>query len=338
MDFKKKLIILGSILGGLVVLFVIGVIASSIGQGSQEAKVFPDLKTDVIGRVLIEDKTARLEFSKAEGSWWLVANKTKFIAAKERLESLMKSFAELRKSKIASTNKETWSSFNVDEKNAFHVVLSDANGAPAADCYFGKAGATSYSQYIRVAGKEEVIQANLHVENSTSLKDWVERRLFTDEFAIDDIERVSLKSNMIFIDSAKGTEAVYHPVSLVFVQSAQKKDNTIVWKLSGNEDYPLSPVKVNQLVASFLRFNAENIVIPPEDLKVNRSSPLGSIEVRLKNGTMYTLYLLDSLPSDPNSYYITNQDKKYIYVSSNISLKDIFKGLETLVDAGALLK
>jgi hypothetical protein len=337
MDFKKKLVIYGSILLGLAVLFAVGTIVQALSLEPQGQKVFAQLKTDAVEKIEVTDRTGKLEIAKGagqNGAWQILAGGKQYDASKSAVDGLLANFADVRKLDVVTGNKDNWPSFNVDDANAVHIVLAGAGGAALAECWFGKGGATSFSQYVRLPGSPDVIQTDLRVEKTALLKDWVERRLFGAGFYVDDVERVLVKTSLVFGGDAK--PAVQH-LAYTLVPGDKNKEGYTTWKLAENEKLPLAPQKVSTFVNAMAGFTGDDVVQDPEELKLDPSRALGSIVVRLKKGQSYTLYLLGRAAGDPNTFYVTNQDDKYVYTSNNWSLQGLFGGANEIIDTTALL-
>jgi hypothetical protein len=238
----------------------------------------------------------------------------------------------MRRQSSAGTGRDTWAAFSVDDASAAKISLYDASGTVQAACFFGKGGSTSFSQYVRLPGGDEVIQIDSRIEKTTLLKDWVERRLFPD-FAADDVARVVVNTTLIFSDKA---EPVKRAIAYTLVQGEKDKDGGNTWKITEDERLPLAGAAVNGFISSLSRFTAENVVESPQDL--DQQHPLGSVTVTLKSGVTYTLFLLDKAPDGKDVFYVTNQDHRHVYTVGNWTLKDIFRqGVDSFIDAKALL-
>jgi hypothetical protein len=334
LDFKKKLLIYGAILGVLVVLFVIGVVVQAVSQEPRGEKIFGQLKTDAVEKITVTDKTGSLAIAKEGAAWKIALGAKKFDAAKTAVDTLLSGMADLRKKNTASTNKDAWTTFNVDDANAVRIVLSGAGGSVLADCYFGKGGVTSLSQYIRLPGGPDVIQTDSRIEKTTQLKEWVERRLFPESFYVDDVERVLVKTNLVFNDQA---QSLAQNLAYTLVPGEKNKEGYTTWKIQENDKLPVSPQKTSSFISAVAGFNADDVVQEPEKLNLDLTRPMGSIAVRLKSGKTYTISLLAKTASDPNSFYIANQDATYIYTGNNWNLKSLFGPWQSLIDTEALL-
>jgi hypothetical protein len=334
LDFKKKLLIYGAILAVLIVLFVVGVVVQAVSLEPQGEKIFAQLKTDAVEKITVTDKAGSLTVAREGASWKIALGAKTFDAAKTAVDSLLSGVAEVRKKNTASSNKDTWTTFNVDDANAVHIVLSGAGGTVLADCYFGKGGATSLSQYIRLPGGPDVIQIDSRIEKTTQLKEWVERRLFPEGFYVDDVERVLVKTNLVFNEQA---QSLAQNLAYTLVPGEKNKEGYTTWKIQENDRLPVSPQKTSSFVSAVAGFNADDVVQEPEKLNLDMTRPIGSIAVRLKTGKTYTISLLAKTAADPNSFYIVNQDAKYIYTGNNWNLKGLFGSWQTLIDTEALL-
>lgn len=334
MDFKKQLIVYASILGVLVVLFVVGAVVQAASMGPQGEKVFPQFSADAAAKITVTDQKGAVEVDKAGGGWRVAVGGKTFDASKTAIDTLLKNFADVRKRDVVTANKDKWLDFNVDESHAVRVVVAAADGKPLADCYFGKGGTTSFSQYVRLPGAPDVIQTDVRIEKTTALKEWAEMRLFPDAFYVDDIDRILYKTSLVFNDQAK---SFTHDLAYTLIPGEKNKEGYTTWKIAESERFPISPQKVSSLANSIAGFAGDDLVQDPAKLKLDPAHPAGSVAVRLKSGKTYTLSLLGSVAGEPDSYYVTNQDAKYIYTANNFGLRAIFSDASALIDPGALL-
>ncbi len=300
----------------------------------QGEKLFAQLKTDAVARITVTDPKGKLEVAKEGGSWKVTAGGKTFDASKTAIETLLKNFADVRERNVVTSNKDAWKDFNVDDANAVRIVLSGADGAALADCFFGKGGTTSFSQYARLSSSPDVVQTDVRVEKTTSLKEWAELRLFPESFYVDDVERILFKSALLFNDQGK---TFARNLSMTFVPGEKNKEGYATWKLVESERFPLSPQKMSNFVNAIVGLTADDVVPDPEKLKLDPAHPAGSVAVRLKSGQTRTLSLLGVVAGDPASFYITNQDAKYIYTASNWTLRAVFADASTLLDVEAAL-
>src|SRR3989304_7404925 len=101
MDFKKKLIISSSILGGLIVLFVIGTAAAAINRAPQGEILFPDFKADAIVSITVTDQNGVIELDKTQGDWNIRSAGKNYEADRTTIGNLVNNIADLRKNNIA---------------------------------------------------------------------------------------------------------------------------------------------------------------------------------------------------------------------------------------------
>jgi hypothetical protein len=222
----------------------------------------------------------------------------------------------------------------VDASSAVRITLADSAGAVQAECFFGKGGSTSFSQYVRLPSADDVIQINSRIEKTVRLKEWVERRLFGDFYGADAVQ-VTVETSLVFSDDAK---PLRRHIGYTLVQGEKGENDQETWKVLEDDRLPLSTSPVNGFISSISRFTADNVVKEPESLGLDPQKPLGSVVVALKSGTSYTLFLLGEAESEEDVFYVTNQEHDYIYTAGKWALKDIFRqGIDSFIDTQALL-
>ncbi len=334
MDFRKKLIVYASILGVLVVLFVVGTAARASALVPQGTPLFPAFKSDEVAKITVTDKSGKIEIEKSGDAWTILADGRQFDASKKNVQALLDNFKDVRKNMIVTTDKSKWLQFNVDPADAVHMVLASASGATLAECWFGKGGTTSFTQFVRLPGDPAVIQTDLRIEKTSALKEWAQMRLFPEPFYVADVESLTLKTSLVFDQHAKGYA---QHLAFTLVAGEKDKQGEPTWKMSESERLPISSSKVSNLINSVVGLTGDTLVVDPGKLKLDPAKPLGSIQIRLKSGKTATLSLLGKVADNPDSYYVTNQDAKYIYTLSNWSLSSIFGDPSELLDVEAAL-
>lgn len=334
MDFKKKLIISGTVLGVLVVLFIVGQIAAALRNAPTGEVLFPAFKPDLVASIAITDKNGAIELRKAGDDWQILSGGRSFDLDESRVEAILTGVADLRKNQVASSRPETWGDFSVDEAQAVRLVLRKADGTALVDCFLGKAGTTSFSQYLRLAGENEVIQANSRFDYTTNLKDWVQLGLFPDLLQTDSVAAISIASNISFLDTETGIEAAERPVSVSLVNTGEVKEEKPVWQARGNEGLPVSADKVTSFISAFANFTAEDVVVDPAAANIDETAvPLGAITLTLADKTTWTLVLVAGVEGDKTRFYVKRGDGRYYYIATDWSLRSLFTGLESFIEA-----
>jgi len=339
MDYQRKLMISSSILGGLIVLFLIGSIIGAVGVAPEGKILFPEFKGGSVVSIKVTDKNGSLTVSKeSDETWRIHYNENTFEPNQLTVGMLIKNLSDLRQTNEITANPEAWSNFNVDETDAVRYVVTEADGTVSVDAYFGKRGPTSFSQYVRCAGSDTVLQTDYNIEQTAALKDWVELRLFPDTIKIEEVSEISIQSRVAFFQGDSGIDAKPNTIALTIIPTGDIVDEKPVWQIKGYANIPLSYDKIVSYINMLNGFAGRDIVADPQSADISPDDrPLGSVTIRLKNGAADTLFLLTAVPGDDQLYYVTNQNRKYVYVQEDWTIRNLIKGAEGFVDEAALL-
>jgi len=339
MDFKKKLLIYSSILGFLVVVFIITSIIRAVTSVPEGEILFPGFKSEAVRTVSLKDKSGGIEFKKTGEEWEILYAGKIFEPDKSKLDQLITAFIDLRKTKVVSSQRANWPNFGLDDEQALHLVLRYADNSVAVDCYLGKGATTSSSQYLRLANAEEVLQVDNRLSYVTSLKSWVKLRLFPEGITVESVKRIDVKAAMSFESREGNLIPVKRNVSFALVNTGEKKEEKIVWQVEGKSQLPISSDKVSNLINSFQGFYADDVVVDPasEGLGLDQS-PLGTVSLTLSDGKSYSFELLQASNKEKGKYFVRSAGSKYVYTSTDWGVRNLVNGLEAYLEEGVLLK
>jgi hypothetical protein len=110
------------------------------------------------GYVLIKQGTREVELTKTDGKWFVQLPGKLFPAVPEDAADLLNYFFNLKPESVVDEGDKTFTSYNVDDVNAVHVLIYAKKGEakPLVDMYMGKSGSDYYSVYARKAGGNQV--------------------------------------------------------------------------------------------------------------------------------------------------------------------------------------
>lgn len=339
MDFKRKLLIYSSMLGLLTLIFIIASLIRALTSAPEGEILFPGFKSEAVRAVSLTDKSGSIELKKTGEEWEILYQGKVFEPDKSRLDQLITTFIDLRKTKVVSSQRANWPNFAIDEEQALHLVLRYADNSVAVDCYLGKGATTSSSQYLRLANAEEVLQVDKRLSYATSLKSWVKLRLFPEGITAETVKRVEVQSKISFESREGNLIPVKRNLSFVLVNTGEKKEEKLVWQVEGKTQLPLSSDKVSNLINSFGGFYADDVVVDPVSQGLDlEQTPLGTVTLTLTDGKSYGFELLQASSKEKGKYFVRSVGSKYIFTSTDWGVRNLVNGLEAYLEEGVLLK
>ncbi|RPJ07936.1 MAG: DUF4340 domain-containing protein [Spirochaetaceae bacterium] len=330
MNFKEKVKALGAVLGVLVLLFVIGIITRSITYASQAEPLFAQTDKAEVQKITLTDKDGSIEFTKHDSEWDIIKDGITLPGSKDAIDGLAGSITGTRKSRIATEKKENWEQYAVDDKSATHVVLSDAKGT-VIDIYLGKSAEDGVSQFVRIAGKDQVIQTVDRLMYSSKTREWINHAMIPQDIKVGEIDKISVRSILGFDQSGNLDLVNWHsPQNYTVFQTI--KDGKPSYALHGNSTLQISQARITDLLYNVINFNNEDIVLDTKGLSLSLSLPLAEITLSLNGGKTYTIAVVGYSRENNAVVYVTDKINPSVYSVMAWNINRVLPKLESLVE------
>lgn len=211
-------------------------------------------------------------------NWYVITPSRKYNADKTKFDTLLEKINNFKLLEIVSKEKDSFTTYNVDENNAFKVKIVTKQKPVNTILWLGKTGGFTYDEiYVRVNNRPEVYLAK------GLLVDDIKKRFY--EYC----NKTILKSkidNINFIQVKTEGKTYQYKKEL--------KDSTTVWinlKTAKQVDYN----KVDNYLRFFDEFVGDSIVEP---VNFDFSQLKLQVETLLKydDGTEVVLYFYDKIP------------------------------------------
>jgi len=335
MDFKKKTIGLLSILGILIIAYILTFVfspESSYKRGSQWTP-FED-KTGAYTTEQIIEINKSIKLVKELDKWYVDddANQRKLPAKTARIEDLLKALETKGNYPVRSKNPDSFKNFGLDADSAQSIFIEDGDSI-LAGFYFGNTDVGSREIYLRrvdgaledtsgVRSGEDIFSTYLS-GNRTS---WTDTRLFKNHDAngltVDSIQTVEVQLNVTSEDNS--------PIKA-------KEDYTLIrgsnntWKFSQDPKINVDSSKVESLLRSALDAEADDYA----PVGFEEKAVLGKLVLIDDKGASHTISLGDKLNG---KYRATVSDDKengndFTYLLSDWSVQRLFPAKESLYGA-----
>jgi hypothetical protein len=335
MDFRSKVILLCSILGGLILMLFLGSFFSAESIRAREAAtpLVAGLNPVLADKVDITVKGKSVELRKTDMGWNLVRGDKPIQADPDKVTGFLQNIADLKRFAVISTNPDTFPKFALDEAAASRVRVFDASGKSMVDLYLGKSDAAS-SQYVRLAGVNQVVQTDTQLAVSTDTRDWVDLKLFSKVPANAPINTIQIKNISFFPDLGKPKDNK-HPakeqnIPYDYTIVVKKTEDSMYWTVKGRGDMVLSNSKVESLINNFLDFSAEELVANSAESAERLQHPGAVVVMTTDDGLRYSLIIGAGPPNKQFRYYVKSSEKKYVYQASEWIIMQIIKKPEEL--------
>jgi len=157
---KNKLTIAFSILGLLIVLYVIN-INKQKSYLSTSSKIF-HIEKEQINKILIQSKGEALELLKVDTTW-TISGHDSLIIKEDLLNSFFDRVLTLESETIMTRNENKWTTYNVDDSLGTHLALVDYNDNTLGYYVFGRSASDYARCYVRTKESSHVHLANNNV-------------------------------------------------------------------------------------------------------------------------------------------------------------------------------
>jgi hypothetical protein len=325
-QFQRRLITLGAVAGALAVAFVLGLVFSPLNVQKRlaEAPLLPGFKSDSVGKISIGGTNGPVELEKGDKGWSVLIGGQPYPASSERLASFFELMASIKRSRIVSANPQTWKSFEVDQEAKLRLKMLDSAGKTLTDLIVGKAPEGERGNYVRVDGRNEVMEVNrslgFYLDSEPSF--WSHLKFFPAELRGEDIMRISVRSDLAFSDGSS------RRLNWTVVQSQETGRNWKVVAPAGQQALALDNKEVDKVANALAGFEGSEFVTSASSADSGLAAP--SAEVLFSTVKNQDYRILIGKPSGKDQYYAKVDGGSYLYLSPEWRLKQILKTLGEL--------
>jgi len=294
MTYKKHFLILVSLIGALVLTYVISVIVTTY-TGSEQSMyswLDPKLAARTVKIVMSTDEN-EIELVKKSNQWFVLNNGVEYPARQVRVEDFINIFTARSSWPVRSSSASTHSRFDIDKGQA-RVAIQGEN-ATLLDILFGSDDIFRNETYLRRAGQNEVRSGSAAVKTyiTGQVSSWYNLRL------IPETENGSLDVSSV------QKLSVYTPQE---IQIFTRKNRG--WDIAGIHVERPDYSSIENYARAVLSIEGDNF-----DDTISASDPmfdLISIMLELGNGRIVTIRL--SAADESGRCYAHVAGKEYIYV------------------------
>jgi len=316
---KRKLIIFSSILGFLIVIFIIGIVSPKNRKyiDLYEINLFSDLNEKNIAVIKLYNATGELlqinELLKKEDSWRLIIDGTEFPADQIKVDNFLEKVFQLETQRFVSENQKTLDELNIGD-NGKHISFFDGNNTLIDTVYVGTTDNTSeeYVTTTKLNNQVYTIHNSLDFYINQSHPYWSQLKLFGNEITQDEILKITVKAENIAVNED------LPPLNLNYTLIQTTDDNNkSVWVLI-DDDSELHESKINSLLNSIISFRADEFYSEYPVLSVTRA-PIGEIEFTTEIEKLFSLSIMEQTAEDSFLCVINDTDFGYIIKKSNLA-------------------
>ncbi|UCD58452.1 MAG: DUF4340 domain-containing protein, partial [Candidatus Hydrogenedentota bacterium] len=281
-----------------------------------------------------QEDTAVHLFRQDDG--WVVKSKFDAPAKESKVNELIKKLQGL-KGELRSSSEDVLSDYGIDDDNALHLVLLDAEGQEKKRLLVGRQGPNWNEVFVRQAGSNDVylVGENLrrdfgiHSEENAGpidSKQWCELTVLS--VSGEDLSRIELEAphRRLVLERKEATEPV------VDSESGEKADTEEQSEPPAKEWMVVEPELdetpkesgINRLTAAFANFNVSDVVARGGLESYGLEEPRATCTLTTQAGETYIFQFGDPIPDGDGAHYVRLGDDDLVYRMDRWKLDSIF--------------
>ena len=304
MTYKKRLIFLESLIGVLVVTYIISsIVTSDIGSKSSSYAWLDSKSTDKIIKIAVKDNDNEYELRKINYQWFTSHNGTEFPAKQLRVEDLLKILTTRSAWPVRSTSASTHERFGLEQSAGRITIYGET---VLLDLLAGNEDVYKNEIYLRKAGQNEVRAGDNAIKSyiSSPISSWYNLRLIPES-----------ESGAIDLSSIQRL-SVYTPQETQVFSRKNRK-----WEVSGVKVEKPDQNNIDNYIRQIITVEGDNF-----DDSVKGDDPMfdkTSVSFELGNGRIITIRFS---PADESGGRFANvSGKEYVYFIPAYQVSKIFK-------------
>jgi hypothetical protein len=298
MKYRKKLIVLSSIIAFLALAYIFGLIFSPDRVSTRSAMYtwLAPQQAERAGKITLWNTEESVDLLRKNGAWFIVKDDSEYPAKQLRVADLLSILSRRGSFPVRTSSASAYERLGLDEASASRITVSGANGDTLLDLLAGYGDAAGKNIYLRkydsseARSGEDKISAYLY----GGLKSWYNLRLVPEnennQLDIDKVQRMT-----VYADGSTEPQ--------IFTRKARQ------WTYNKIDEAQLDMEKVDSYIRGGLFAEGDDFIAD-----ISSGDPMfddSRIIIELGNGIVKTMYL--SAAMDEDRRYATVSGSKLVY-------------------------
>jgi hypothetical protein len=230
--------------------------------------------------------------------------------------------AGLRRSRLVSTNPDSWISFGVAEQAKTRIRLSDDAGKSLVDLIVGNSEPGERGSFARLQGSNEVVLLNRSLSNylDGSLSYWSHLKFFPADLAGSGIMRISVRASLSFSDGAQ------RKLAYTLIRSTEAGRKWQVVEPAAQRSAALDDKAVDRLASTLADFEGNDFV--PGSPATGLEAPSAEVLFSTESNRDYRI-LIGNRSSD-DQYFAKVDGGDYVYLIPEWRVRTATQPLEEM--------
>jgi len=321
MTYKKKLIVLFSIIGSLLLIYIFGSIFSPERITRRNAAYcWLEAKTAESARkIVINGNDDTVTLVKKNNTWFVLENDIQYPAKQMRLDDLLAALSSRGTYAIRSNNASTHEGFGLGNDNASRISIFDNKNIQLLDLLVGYPDIIGQNTYMRKYNSNEVRSGESKISTYVSggSKSWYNFRFIPD------------------IDNNKLNSANVQRLT-VYPPATESSDEAQIFSRKGkswifNKSDSINKDNIDSYVQSVLFAEGDGFT---DEVKPNDSMfDYRRIRIELGNGVVKDIYISDVI--EENRHYAVVSGTELVYTMSGWMADRLFRDDEYFIKDAA---
>jgi hypothetical protein len=324
LQFKNKVLVLGLVAGALAAAYALGLVFSptNVQKRRSEQPLLPGFKKEAVAKIEVSGDKGTIQVERTDKDWRVLIGGSPFPASEQRVGWFLDSVAGLRRTRLVSTNPESWASFGVADQAKTRIRLYDAAGKSLVDLIVGNSEPGQRGSFARLEGSGEVVQLCRTLSNylDGSLSYWSHLKFFPDELTGGGIMRISVRASLSFSD---GTQ---RKLAYTLIRSTEAGRKWQVVEPAAQRSAVLEDKAVDNLANTLADFEGNDFVpgSPPTGLE----APSAEILFSTENNKDYRILI--GSRSGEDQYFAKVDGGQYLYLIPEWRVRSATQPLEEM--------
>lgn len=322
-QFKNKVLVLGLVAGALAVAYALGLAFSptNVQRRRSEVPLLPAFKAEAVNKIQVTNaEGATIEALRSGKGWSVLIGGLPHPASEERIGWFLDTLAGVRRSRLVSSNPDSWASFGVTEEARTRIRLFDSGGKSLVSLIVGRSDTGERGNFVRLEGGNETVLLNktLGTYVSGSQSYWSHLKFFPDGLAAGSVMRVSVRASLSFAD---GTS---RKLSYTLLRGNEAGRKWRVVEPAGG--ITLDDTKVDRVASTLADFEGNEFVTG--NLTTGLTSPSAEILFSTEDNKDYRILI--GARSGEDLYYAKVDGGDYLYLVSEWRVREVTQPLVEL--------
>ncbi len=342
MNYRKKITILSSTLGILIIVYFLLLLLSPRSPRQIDEKLIGNLSVEDVVRIELDlDGDSLISLSGTEENWTIAIGDDFFPARYDRISSFLENIAALQIERRVTDNVDVAENFDLDSDSAKKITLYNADNSSLFSLLTGKSAPTNNRRYAQLDEASDILlvsdEIGFYLQQSENY--WSALGIYPDSLDGEQVVSISIDANNLILADAENPLSIQYSINRevdAWTAGEEYLDALSTDDADSDATRSLDTEKIDRVIDSLLNLDgAEFVVTGLTDLITELDMPAATIGFTLDNGQRYGLEIGARDPENTQRFFARpiypNASRQYSYYTSVWNLERIMQPLDGLL-------